>query len=70
MHGSDLAAIDEVSHEVAMELLLGQIDGRGSAFFAAEDLAQIDGLAEMGAVAADQEDGFASGLEGERGHLA
>ncbi len=70
MYSSDLAMIDEVSHEVAMELLLGQIDGRGSAFFAAQDLPEIDGLAEMGAVAAQQQDGFVSGLECQRGHLA
>ncbi len=70
MYSSDLAVIDEASHEVAVELFPGQIDGRGSPFFAAQDLPEIDGLAEMGAVAAEQQDRFAVSLEGQGGHLA
>ena len=70
MYCSDLAVIDEVSHEVAVKLFLGQIDGWGSAFFAAQDLAEINGLAEVGAVAAQQQNGVTIGLEGECGHLA
>jgi hypothetical protein len=57
MYSSDLAVVDEASHEVAVELFLGQIDWRGSAFLTAQDLPEVNGLAEMGSVAAEQQDG-------------
>ena len=64
---------DQRAHEVADALLVLQVDGRGRAVLAAEDLAEIERLAEMRAPAgrrADEQDRLALGLEGERGALA
>src|SRR5262249_10211422 len=69
MHGSDLARSDESSNEVAMASFLAQIDRRGCPFLAGQDLAQIDRLAEMAAMSADQQNGFALGFEAQGRHF-
>ncbi len=51
MYGSDLAVSDEISNQVAVAFLAGEIDGWGSAFLAAQNFTEIDGLAEVRAVA-------------------
>ena len=69
MHGVDPARLDQAAHEIAMLLFGGQIDRRRGAFFAAFDLAQIDGLAQMALGFADQDDHIALALEGDGRHL-
>src|SRR5262245_31820614 len=63
MHGRYLPGSDEAAHEVAIASLKRQIDGRWGPFLATKNLTQIGGLAEMGSVPADQNDGIARILE-------
>src|SRR5690242_2506597 len=69
MHSRYLARSDERSNEVSMALFPGEIDGRRRPFLAAQDLAQIDRLAEMAAMATNQQNDFALGLEAQGGHF-
>src|SRR4029079_4505958 len=61
---------NQAADEIAVALFLGKIDGRRIALFAAFDLAQIQGLAEMSRCAADQKDRVALTLEGGARHMA
>ena len=47
VNGGDLAGADELAHEIAVAAFAGEIDGRRRAILAAENLAQIDRLADM-----------------------
>ena len=47
MHGRRSSFADASAHEIADPFLMGEVDRRRRAFFAAEDLAEIDRLAEM-----------------------
>ena len=62
MHGGCEAIADQAADEVAGALLMRQVDGRRSAFFAAEAFGKQRGGAETGAPLrrrADQQDRFA-----------
>ena len=66
MDGSGEAVADEAAHEVADALLVGEVDRRRRTVLAALNLAEIDGLAEIGAPgrgSAGKEDRLALGLE-------
>ena len=67
--GGDEPVADQRADEVADALLVREVDRRGRAFLAPEDLAEIERLAEMRAPArrrAGEQDRLALGLEGER----
>src|SRR5262249_41679723 len=68
MHRAQAAKRDLAAHKVAMALLQDEIDRRWWSLFAAMNLAQIEGLAEMLAMPTDLQDGIAFLLEGERRH--
>ena len=69
MHGAEMAGADELADDIAVLPFERQIDRRRSAFFAAQNLAQIDRLAEVAAVAADEQDHVIGVLEGDGRHV-
>ena len=73
VRGRHSSSADAGAHEIADALLMGEVDRRRGAFFAAKELAEIDRLAEMAAPVgrgAGKEDRFALCLEGKRSELA
>ena len=55
--GGETSGADEASDEIAIASFRGEIDRRRRTVLAAQNLAQIQALAHMGAVAADEHDG-------------
>jgi len=64
--GGDQPVDDQRAHHIAVLLLLDQVDRRRRPLLAAADVAQVKRLAEPALRLADQQNGFAIGLEGKR----